>query len=196
VTSFLDDHWDKEFLDEWRLKVGQDKAKHIIKTSTDRGTALHFGIEHYLNNQGLPTYSNPFYRMLFQKVKPHLDKIDNIRLMEQPLMSTRLKLAGRPDCIADYDSVESVLDFKTSGKIKQKKYIMTYFLQCGFYGLMSRELFDYDVKQAVIIMATEDNPSAQIFKEKMSTCIGMVEKFVSDPVAFQAKWKKVQKRNK
>jgi genome maintenance exonuclease 1 len=198
VTSYLDDHWDKSFLDGWRKKVGADEAKHIIKTSSERGTSLHSGIETYLTNQGMPNYNdNPLYRMLFLKVKPHLDRIDNIRLMEQPLMSIKHQVAGRPDCIADYDGVQSVLDFKTSGKIKKKKYILTYFLQCGFYGLMAKELygitFDHNIKQAVIIMATEDNPTAQIFKEKMSICMGMVENFITDPVKFQTRWKKLQK---
>lgn len=198
VTSYLDDHWDKSFLDEWRLKVGKEKAAHISKTSANRGSSLHAGIEQYLNNQGMPNYNHdPFHRMLFMKVKHHLDRIDNIRLIEQPLMSPRLKLAGRPDCIADYESVQSLLDFKTSTKIKKKKYIMTYFLQIGFYGHMALDLYgktaEHDIQQAVIIMATEDNPTPQIFKEKMSVCMSMVDRFVINPIAFQDKWKKLQK---
>ena len=121
VTSFIDERWDKKFLDEWRLKVGSDQAKHIIKTSSERGTSLHSGIETYLNNQGMPKYNdNPFYRMLFLKVKPHLDRIDNIRLMEQPLMSIKHQVAGRPDCIADYDGVQSVLTLRHPVRSKRR----------------------------------------------------------------------------
>jgi len=197
VTSYLDDHWDKSFLDDWRKRVGSEEAAHISKTSAVRGSSLHAGIEQYLNNQGMPNYNgNPHYRMLFLKLRSHLDRINNIRLMEQPLCSVKLKVAGRPDCIADYDSVLSVLDFKSSGKVKKKKFILTYFLQCGFYGLMAKELYNQDIQQAVIVMATEDSPTAQIFKEKMSVCIGMVENFIADPIKFQVKWKKLSKKMK
>lgn len=199
VTSYLDDHWDKEFLKTWKKRIGEEEAEHIRKTSANRGSSLHVGIEQYLTNKGMPSYDDdPFHRMLFLKVKPHLDRIDNIRVLEQPLCSVKHQVAGRPDCIADYEGVQSVLDFKTSTRIKKKKYILTYFLQCGFYGLMAKELygttFDHNIKQAVIIMATEESPTPQIFKEKMSICMNMVNNFIADPVKFQEKWKKLSKR--
>jgi hypothetical protein len=190
VTSFIQQHWDQKGLDEWRKRVGTEEADHISKVAVDRGQALHKGIEQYLRNQGVPQYENdPYDRMLFLKIKPHLDRIDNIRVLEKPLLSHRFQLAGRPDCVSDYDAIPSVVDFKTSGKVKKVKYIMSYYLQCGFYGHMVEE-FGHAIKQAVIVMATEDNPTAQIFKLPMSTCLGMVENFVKDPISFQAKMKK------
>lgn len=196
VTNFIGRLWDKSFLDDWKAREGEANAAHKQRVASQRGHSLHGGIEHYLTNKGMPDYEdNPHNRMLFLKIKPHLNKIDNIRIIEQPICSIKLGLAGRPDCISDYDHVESVIDFKTSTKLKQKSYIITYFLQCGFYGYMVRELYGEPAmpEQAVIIMATEDNPRAQVFKEKMSVCVGMVEQFVKDPMKFQAKWDAMKK---
>lgn len=199
VTTYIQAHWGKKSLDDWRKRVGEVEAAHISKVSSDRGQALHNGIEDYLNNKGIPNYSDPFDRALFYKIKPHLDKIDNICLLEKPLMSVKLQVAGRPDCIADYEGIRSVIDFKTSTKVKRSRYIMTYFLQCGFYGYMAKELystfgeFSHGVKEAVIVMATEDNPTAQIFKFDMDMCRAMVTNFVADPVKFQTKFEKMLK---
>lgn len=193
VTSYISQHWDKSGLDVWRAKIGTKEAEHQTEVAADRGRLLHGGIEGYLKNDGLPKYQNPHNQILFLKVLPHLDRIDNIRCIESPLCSDEWKLGGRPDCIAEYNDSLSVIDIKTSGRVKQEKYIVSYYLQCGFYGQMARELYGETAENAVIIMATEDSPHAQIFTLDMNVCIGMAKSFRSDPVAFQKKMKKLQR---
>lgn len=197
VTSYISRHWDKSGLDEWRKREGESVAAHKSKIATDRGQTLHWGIQHYLENKGVPQYDDdPHDRMLFFKVKPLLDRIDNIRLIEQPLYSNIHKLAGRPDTIAEFDGELSVIDFKTSTKVKKAKYIVSYYLQCGFYGSMTWETYPHAAihpTKVVIVMATEENPTAQLFTMDMEDCFALGRAFVKDPVAFQVKMKKLQR---
>ena len=65
---------------------------------------------------------------LFVTIQPLLHRIDNIKLLEAPLWSSLLGLAGRTDCIADFDGKLSIIDFKASTKQKRKKDIDNYFL--------------------------------------------------------------------
>ena len=74
-------------------------------------------------------------------------------------------MAGRVDCIGEYEGVLSVIDFKTSKKIKDRDSILDYFWQCTAYALMYEELVGVPIHDLVIIMAVDNEPPL-IFKEK------------------------------
>ena len=107
----------------------------------------------------------PDAREMFNDLIPYLDKIDNIWYQEQALWSNQLGLAGRVDCIAEYEGELSVIDFKTSKRIKTKESIQDYFWQTCAYALMVEELTGYAINNLTIIMAV-DNEQPIIFKEK------------------------------
>ena len=50
---------------------------------------------------------------LFKLMKPYIDQINNIRLVEEIMYSKNLTLAGQVDCVAEYNGKLSVIDFKT-----------------------------------------------------------------------------------
>ena len=58
--------------------------------------------------------------MMFDVLKPELAKINNIRLQEAQMYSENYTVAGRVDCIGEYDGVLSIIDFKTSTKEKKE----------------------------------------------------------------------------
>jgi ATP-dependent exoDNAse (exonuclease V) beta subunit len=60
---------------------------------------------------------------MFHHAAPYLDKINNIHAIERTLYSEYLGLAGRVDCIAEYEGELAVIDFKTSEKIKPEKVV-------------------------------------------------------------------------
>ena len=70
---------------------------------------------------------------MFHHAKPYLDKINNVHAIERTLYSEYLGLAGRVDCIAEYEGELAVIDFKTSEKIKPEKWLENYFVQEMFY---------------------------------------------------------------
>ena len=57
---------------------------------------------------------------MFHHAAPYLDKINNIHAIERTLYSEYLGLAGRVDCIAEYEGELAVIDFKTSEKLNLK----------------------------------------------------------------------------
>jgi genome maintenance exonuclease 1 len=168
----------KESIDKWKKSVGEETANKISRIACSRGTNMHLMCEEYLNNQKL-TCKIPDALELFYSLKPELNKINNILGQEKVLYSDKLKVAGRVDCIADYDGISSIIDFKTSKKIKSEEDIQSYFLQTTFYALALAELKNIVVKQVVILMAT-DNEKPQIFIKPISPYIKPLIKVIKN----------------
>ena len=155
----------KQGILEWRKKVGEEAANRISKAATTRGTKLHSYIENYLNNNNGLNEMSFFQKELFTSILPELHKINNIHVQEQKLYSDHLRLAGTVDCIGEYDGKLAVIDFKTSGKLKKKEWIHSYFMQCAAYAIMYEERTGIPISKLVILIAVEDeNP--QVFVEK------------------------------
>jgi genome maintenance exonuclease 1 len=164
----------KEGIMAWRKKVGEAEANRISKIATGRGTNVHTLCERYLNNDALGDIM-PDAKEMFLSLKPLLHRIDNIHYQEQALWSKQLEMAGRVDCIAEFDGKLSVIDFKTSKKIKSEAHIEDYFWQTSAYALMYEELIGKPIDDIVIIMAVE-NEAPLLFKQKTSDHIaGLVK---------------------
>ena len=167
ITSVLSIR-DKKGLHEWRQKVGEEVANHVMIQAANRGTAVHNMVEDYLNNVDLEQvdkYKKQFLpRMMFNVLKPELSKINNIRLQEAQMFSSDYTVAGRVDCIAEYDGVLSIVDFKTSTKEKNESWIENYFIQGSAYAEMFKEHFGEEVTQIVILIVTEEG-TTQVFKK-------------------------------
>ena len=148
----------------WRKRVGEEKANQISRKASGRGTNVHSMCEEYLNNEPIGVFMPDAIEM-FLSIKPYLNKINNIHYQEQALWSTQLGMAGRVDCIAEYEGVLSVIDFKTSSRPKDESDIQDYFWQTAAYSLMYEELVGKPIDNLVIIMAVE-NGNPLIFKQK------------------------------
>ena len=156
----------KEAIMAWRRRVGDEVANKISRQATSRGTNMHTLCEYYLNNEPKPPGTvMPDAKEMFISIKPLLNKINNIHYQEVGLWSAQLGLAGRVDCIGEYEGKLSVIDFKTSKKIKKREDILDYFWQCTAYALMYEELVGTPIDDLIIIMAV-DNEQPMIFKEK------------------------------
>jgi len=154
--------WEKQqFFAEWR-KNNPEESRRV----TSRGTKFHSLIESYLNNESLD-YENmlPNFKFLFNQLQPEIDKINNILAIETPLWSKTLGLAGRTDCIAEYDGKLSIIDFKASSKEKRKSDIENYFLQASAYALMFQERTGIIVENYAILISCEDGLK-QVFEGK------------------------------
>jgi genome maintenance exonuclease 1 len=159
----------KDIINEWRKRVGEAEANRISSTAANRGTRMHTYCEKYLLNENVsPTL---FDQEMFVKLKPHLNDIDYIHALEQPLFSDHLQVAGTVDCIAKYKGKMSVIDFKTSKRIKSRDNIHDYFMQCSAYAVAFEEMTGIPVPQLVIIMGV-DNEETLIFVEKRNSWIG------------------------
>jgi CRISPR/Cas system-associated exonuclease Cas4 (RecB family) len=164
----------KDAIMAWRKRVGEDVANAISKKATGRGTNVHTLCERYLNNESLGDVM-PDAKEMFYTLKPYLNKINNIHYQEQALWSKQLGMAGRVDCIGEYDGVLSSIDFKTSKKIKSHEDIEDYFWQTSAYALMYEELIGEPIHQLVIIMAVEDNQPLVFIQKTEDHIEGLVK---------------------
>jgi genome maintenance exonuclease 1 len=144
----------KKAIMEWRKRVGEEEANKISRKASSRGTNVHTLCERYLNNEELGMIM-PDAKEMFLPLKPLLNRINNIHYQECTLWSVKLEMAGRVDCIGEFDGVLSVIDFKTSKRPKKKEDIDNYFAQCVAYACMYEELIGIGIEQIVIIMAVE-----------------------------------------
>jgi len=108
----------------------------------------------------------PVDKQMFATLKPILDqRINNVHTQEATLYSDYLGVAGRVDCIAEFDGRLSVIDFKTSRKLKKKEWISNYFQQASAYCVMYEERTGTPIDQIVILIAVDDE-EPQVFIEK------------------------------
>jgi genome maintenance exonuclease 1 len=164
----------KQAIMEWRKRVGEEEANRVSTKATSRGTNVHTLCERYLNNESLGDIM-PDAKEMFFSIKPSLNKINNIHYQEQALWSTHLGMAGRVDCIGEYDGVLSSIDFKTSKKIKSHEDITDYFWQTTAYALMYEELVGTPIHQLVIIMAVEHHQPLVFIQKTEDHIQGLVE---------------------
>jgi genome maintenance exonuclease 1 len=158
----------KKAIVEWRARVGEEEANKISKQATSRGTNVHTICENYLNNeQDYMKGIMPDAVEYFLSIKPYLNKINNIHYQEQALWSKKVGMAGRVDCIAEYEGKLSIIDFKTASKAKKRDDVLDYFWQTTAYSLMYEELIGQPIDDIVIIMAVRDSEPI-IFKEKVA----------------------------
>jgi len=165
ITTVLS-YFKKDIIQEWRNRVGNEEANRISAMASNRGTNVHTLCEHYLNNN--PHYARgafPDALEMFKSIKPSLNRINNIHYQECGLYSNKLGVAGRVDCIGEFDGVLSSIDFKTSKKIKTIDMIEDYFIQECFYAIAYNEIVGEPIHQLVTIMAVE-NEQPLVFVQK------------------------------
>ncbi len=163
---------------KWRARVGEKAANAKTTRATGRGTKYHSIAEDYFNNNlDLKKYTKfPLPVLMFNHSRPTLDRINNIYLQEAALYSKHLEIAGRVDCIAEFDGVLSIIDFKTAAEPKREKYLYDYFVQETAYACMLQENYGLSVKQLVTIVACENGetqvkvlpPKKEFFMKLMS----------------------------
>ena len=141
----------------WQKRIGFAEAEKIRRLSAWRGTQYHNLVEKYLKNeleenkesQGLPVY-------LFRSARETLNRISNIHAIEAPLFSRTLGVAGRVDCIAEFDGELAIIDFKTTKNLKKVEHLEKFFVQEAAYAYMYYELTGIEVDKLVTLSVAED----------------------------------------
>ena len=159
---------------EWRKRVGGDVENYIARTAAQRGTKVHHMCEDYLNNvqnewpeKWAEHEKNFLPYVLFGQLKPYLDKnVNNIFAQECGLYSDKYRVAGRVDCIAEYNNVTSIIDFKTSTKERNDEWNESYYIQASAYAEMFEERTGTEINQIVILVVTEDGVVQEFVKTK------------------------------
>jgi len=163
----------EEAIAAWRKRVGEDEANRIGQRASSRGTQVHAIVERYLRNENTTEYL-PHIRQSLENLRPILDKsIGKIFGLETPLYSRHLGLAGRVDCVAEFDGVPSIIDFKTSRWPKTKEKVPNYFAQMTGYAIMFEERTGMPITNTVIVMDV-DNHEPLVFKEHRDNYVDLL----------------------
>ena len=154
--------WKKRaFFAKWR-RENPEESKRVLS----RGTKLHSLIETYLKNDLTPTalaeVTGTNEADLFASMQQDIDRIGTIRAIEVPLWSKKVGLAGRTDCIGEFDGVPSVIDFKSSNYPKSEDAIQDYFMQATAYALMWQDRTGQELRNIAILIGVEDG-GCQVF---------------------------------
>ena len=170
---------EKPGIDKWREKVGEKEAKRISQDSMRIGTAVHQMAEFYLSNYIIKLKDEDKKIVdTFNRLRFLLGNINNIVGNEIALYSDLLRVAGTADCIAEYNGVPSVIDFKTSRKPKKEEWIDDYYMQTFAYKLMFEEMTGIEIQQIVILVACVESFDVQVFKKPAKDADEWLEKLV------------------
>ncbi len=181
-----------ERLESWRDSVGHDVANYIARTAANRGKIFHSAIETYLNNKDTSIYKNNVLAYaLFSLIKEKLELIDNVCGLEIPLYSKKYKIAGRADCVADFNVIASVIDFKSATREKADDIAEKHAIQETAYALMFEEQTDIPIKQVVTLVACE-NGQIQVIIRKTEDHIEKLEKCIEEFRILEEKLEKEQ----
>lgn len=190
VTTVLGS-MNKDAIDAWRARVGEEEANKVSGRASRRGEALHLACEKYLLNEMSDLKIRnmmPNIKELFLQLRPELDKnIGKIYAIEQPLYSDRLKIAGRVDTIAEWNKRLSIIDYKSSSKEKLEENILNYFLQCTAYAEMFEELTNKKIDTLVVAIAVEGGQPQIFVRQKYMYRTQLLSFLANSPLTKVAK---------
>lgn len=107
---------DRQALTQWRQRVGAAEASRVSGTASRRGTLTHQQIKHYLlgEDRSCPEAAQPYWESL----RSVLSQIQSVKLIESSVFHYDLRYAGKVDCVASYQGVPCICDWKTADRPK------------------------------------------------------------------------------
>lgn len=164
VTTVLDKTKPAEeraALENWKRRVGHEKAQAITTEAANRGTRMHTYLENYvlegsLKEKGSNPYSWASHAMAQTVIDKGLCNVDEFWGMEVPLYFPSV-YAGTTDCVGIHQGGEAILDFKQSNKPKKEEWIGSYKLQLCAYAEAHNEVYGSNIRKGVILMCVKPN---------------------------------------
>lgn len=190
VTSVLGETADKEWLVNWRNRIGEKEADLISTDATKRGTVMHRLCEIYLN---LPLSMSAKDRLnetlSISRLDDEIDKFDNrakivggalfynyiragsfndiikVVAQEKFLWTTRDGgFAGTLDNLSELpNTIYGIIDFKTAKKPKEEQYIPDYKLQVAAYAIAVWDRMKIKTSTCRILISNEEHHLPQTF---------------------------------
>jgi len=164
VTTILDatkSEESKQALQNWRKRVGVQKAQEITTEAAGRGTRMHKWLEDYiktgvLNEPGSNPYSLQSHSMAQSIINQGLIKCNEYWGTEVPLYYPKI-YAGTTDLAGVHDGSEAIMDHKQTNKPKKREWIDDYFVQLAAYANAHNEVHGTKIRKGVIFMCSADN---------------------------------------
>jgi hypothetical protein len=162
------DQWDA--LMQWRQRVGEAEANRISSTASRRGTGTHKQAQRYL--QGEVVRCSESVQPYWDSLKSVLVSVDQVRLVEGPVFHYELGYAGKVDCVASYDGIPCLCEWKTADRPKQTlDRLQDYPLQlAAYWGAVnySYAAQGLDLQHALLAIAVPDQPAEVFWFDQMA----------------------------
>lgn len=168
VTTILDRTKPEESrraLNEWKKRVGAEKAQQITTEAANRGTRMHTYLEHYVKTgERKERPGNPFawasHAMADVVIEQGLKKVDEFWGVEIPMYFPGL-YAGTTDGAGIHLGDETILDYKQTNKPKREEWIDDYKLQLVAYALAHNEIYGTKIRKGVVLMCVRPDMDDQ-----------------------------------
>ena len=199
VTTILDKTKPQEkieALNQWRRRVGVEKAQQITTEAANRGTRMHTYLEDYVKNGTIKERgTNPFgwasHAMANVVVEHGLKNVNEFWGIEVPLYFPGV-YAGTTDGAGVHLNQEAILDYKQTNKPKKREWIDDYFMQLCAYAEAHNELHGTKISKGVILMCVKPDLNEQMETIKPPE----YQEFVLEGAEFehyrQLWWKRVE----
>jgi genome maintenance exonuclease 1 len=169
VTTILDftkSEESKQALQNWRNRVGHQKAKEITTEAAGRGTRMHKWIEDYIktgviNEPGSNPYSIQSHKMAKTIISEGLSNCNEYWGTEVPLYYPKI-YAGTTDLVGLHDGDEAIMDHKQTNKPKKREWIDDYFVQLCAYAEAHNELHGTKIRKGVVLMCVKPQLDEQM----------------------------------
>jgi genome maintenance exonuclease 1 len=151
-------------LQEWRDRVGHERAQQITTEAANRGTRMHTYLERYVKSDDIGELpSNPFAQpswfMAAKVILEGLQHADEYWGSEVPLYYSGL-YAGTTDLVGVWKGAPAIMDFKQTNKPKKREWIEDYFLQLAAYAEAHNDTYGTAINTGVILMCAK--PATEI----------------------------------
>ena len=159
VTTILSATKDMTALNEWRKRIGEEKANQITKEAAGVGTAMHGNLERFIAGLQRQPGNNPVHvqanKMADVIIENGLSKVNEVWAMEQSLYFPGL-YSGTTDLVGVYDGSPAVMDYKQTNKPKKEEWIDDYKIQLTAYIMAHNKVYDTDIQRGVVFMCSRD----------------------------------------
>lgn len=159
VTTILGATKDMTHLNEWKKRIGEDKARQITTEAAGVGTAMHANLERFIAGIQRQPGNNPVHvqanKMADVIIANGLSKVNEVWAMEQSLYFPGL-YSGTTDLVGVYDGHPAVMDYKQTNKPKKEEWVDDYKMQLTAYIMAHNEVYGTDIKRGVVFMCSRD----------------------------------------
>lgn len=166
VTTVLSAGKSNGWLEAWRSAVGKEEADRVSRQATVHGTAVHAACEAYL--KGEEPKMAPLTKIVFDRARPVLDRIEGIVCQEAVVYSHRWRYAGRMDCFGRFDHRLGVIDFKTSKNVKRREDVDGYFVQAAMYACALEHMGWSEPIETLNILVFNESNEPSVFVEELT----------------------------
>ena len=159
VTTILSATKDMTALNEWKKRVGEEKAKQITTEAAGVGTAMHANLERFIAGLQRQPGNNPVHvqanKMADVIIEKGLSSVNEVWAMEQSLYFPGL-YSGTTDLVAVYKDNPSVCDYKQTNKLKKEEWVEDYKMQLVAYILAHNEVYGTDIREGHVFMCSRN----------------------------------------